>query len=133
MAGVLSPLLQPLSSRVLAPPLSLIPGTPSQLGPQQDAAEMQDPQDRDDDGRCFFPPLTITQLTGSHPPPLLVARAVRPSDGKEEPPGSPGGGRASPAVEPEDSDDERGEWDATSAESIEANVYVTFVSPGIED
>ena len=30
-------------------------------------------------------------------------------------------------------DDERGEWDATSAESIEANIYVTFVLPGIED
>ena len=44
-----------------------------------------------------------------------------------------GGGRASPAVEPEDLDDERGDWDAASVDSIEANVYVTFISPGTED
>ena len=80
-----------------------------------------------------FPPSHDHSAHRFSPPPLLVVRAVRPSDGKEEPPGSPGGGRASPAVEPEDSDDKRGEWDATSAKSIEANVYVTFVSPSIED
>ena len=44
-----------------------------------------------------------------------------------------GGGRASPAVEPKDLDDERGDWDAASVDSIEANVYVTFISPGTED
>jgi hypothetical protein len=78
---------------------------------------------------------------GSLPPPFpffssssLIARAARPSGDEEEPPGSLGGGRASPGVEPEGDMDQRVDWDdATSAESVAANVYMTFVSPGTED
>jgi hypothetical protein len=78
---------------------------------------------------------------GSLPPPFpffssssLIARAARPSGDKKEPSGSLGGRQASPGVEPEDDTDQRVDWDdATSAKSIAANVYMTFVSPGTED
>ncbi|KAI9573822.1 hypothetical protein HD554DRAFT_2166606 [Boletus coccyginus] len=114
--------------RPLSP--SPVPHAPGQPVPQQDT-EMCGLEDHWDDGRCPLPsPLVIAQLMV-----LLFRTAHLSGDEEEEPTGSLGGGRASPGVRPEDEDDQHGNWDAPSAgvESVKADVYVTFVSPGIED